>query len=63
MHRPTVFTDGGEVGCSLSVEQTEFLQIGARQGLQATALALVEQGFEFRPVWLALLDPAGRNHG
>ena len=63
VHRSPVFPDGCQVSGSLTIEQAEILQVGARQRLQATGGALIQECFELRPVRFALLEPAGGNHG
>ena len=63
VHRSSIFADGSEVGGGLTIEQAQFLQIGAGQRLQSALGTLVQQGFKLRPVRFALLEPAGGNHG
>ena len=60
--RTTVFTKDRKIGGNLTVEETQFLQLGTRERLESFACAVIEQLFEPAPVGLAFFQPASGDH-
>src|SRR5579863_1297786 len=52
-----VFVNGRQIRWGVAVEETELLQLGARERFKAARRTLLQQGFEIAPVGFAFFQP------
>src|SRR5271167_341402 len=62
MNGTAVFAERGQIRRDLPVQKAEFLQFGAREGLESFAGSPIEQFFQPAPVRLAFFQPVSGDH-
>src|SRR5437763_351842 len=62
MYGARILADRSQIGCRLTVKQTQFLQIVPRECFESLAVCQIQKLLQFAPVRLPFLQPACCDH-